>query len=1199
LHTFKHLTKALVLAAVVLLGHPDTARAQLFFTPNPVPFTISGPGGTAGPTSVSVSANTQITSLSVSNINTASGGNWLCAIPSGTTTVNVYIGSGNCSVAATTTQLAANQNYTGTIVVQGNGGTLSGTINVTLGVGTTGGGSGVAAFPSSITFNATPNGQVNSQSVQVTYNGSPQQITSATFTPTSGVSFLNPTFSGSTATFFVTSTNFSNGTYNGTVALGTIFGTVNVQVSLTISSSGSSGVVASPSSVNFFAAQNGQVGTQTVSVTVNGAATSINGFSFTPTSGGVSFITPTVNGSVATLTVNTTNLTNGVYTGTLQLGTFAGSVNVQVTLTIGSGASIVATPNPVTFTMQTGGPNPTPQNVLLTSNGVPISTNQAPTTATNDGLLWLKADLSATPGTVIVSINGTQLSPGSYTGTVTLVTAQGTASFQVNLTVGGASTLQVNPTVLNFAYQVGTSIPLPQNVSITSSGSAITYSVSSSISSGNTPWLVVSPQGQGQTPGTLTVSVQPAGLQAGSSYVGNIQLTPFVGASTVVNIQVNLLVSNSPVLSVSPSSLTFTAQQGSTPANQILTLQSSSSQLNFNVSSSVSTPAGFNWLQVPTQFGSTPGSIPVSVTTSGLGPGTYNGTVSITSQNAGNPSISVPITLVITSGSVLTLSPGALSFAYQIGQSQPQSQTVNVGSPGGQVGFTVASQTNSGGNWLSVSSTTGVAPGSFSVGVTTTGLTAGTYTATLTVTPTSGAAQTMQVTLVVSTTALLVATPSTVTFTAQPATGTTSATVSPSFQNLAITSTDGTQISFGVAVTYSTGGAGWLFVNTSTGVTPSNLSITASPANLGIGRYTATVTLTATSPTTVANSPQTISVIMTVGTNATLTSSPGSLSFSQNVNGAAPAAQTLSISSGSSAVNFSASATTSQGAWLSVSPTSGITPASLTVSANGAGLGAGTYTGQIVLTAAGVAQTTVTVTLTISSGGVGSTGAGSMAHLASAGLWKTIFTLVNNGTVTSQARLNFFDDNGNPLALPLTFPQASPFPQAPVAFIDRTLSPGATLIIESTGPDNQAVQTGWAQLVTSGAINGFAVFRQTVPSGQHEAVVPLETRNPASFVLAFDNTSGFVTGVAMANTAAQSAFVQVIIRDDNGVVIQSNSVALAALGHTSFDLAARFPVAAARRGTVEFQTPAGGGISVLGIRFNPAGTFSTVPAMAK
>ena len=56
---------------------------------------------------------------------------------------------------------------------------------------------------------------------------------------------------------------------------------------------------------------------------------------------------------------------------------------------------------------------------------------------------------------------------------------------------------------------------------------------------------------------------------------------------------------------------------------------------------------------------------------------------------------------------------------------------------------------------------------------------------------------------------------------------------------------------------------------------------------------------------------------------------------------------------------------------------------------------------------------------------------------------------MNTGTVSSQARLNFFDDNGNPLPLPLTFPQASTIAQPPVATIDRTLSPGATLIIES------------------------------------------------------------------------------------------------------------------------------------------------------
>src|SRR5262249_23051941 len=239
------------------------------------------------------------------------------------------------------------------------------------------------------------------------------------------------------------------------------------------------------------------------------------------------------------------------------------------------------------------------------------------------------------------------------------------------------------------------------------------------------------------------------------------------------------------------------------------------------------------------------------------------------------------------------------------------------------------------------------------------------------------------------------------------------------------------------------------------------------------------------------------------------------------------------------------------------------------------------------------------VNLTVGGTSGGLSNAGSMAHLASAGFWKTIITLVNTGTVASQARLNFFDDNGNPLPLPLIFPQISPDAQLPVPSLDRTLGPGATLTIESTGPDFQTVQRGWAQLLTSGNITGFAVFRQSLGANQHEAVVPLETRNAGSYVLAFDNTAGFVTGVAVANTSAQSAFIAVIIRDENGTVLQSNTVPLPPLGHTSFNLTDRFPVTAVRRGLVEFQTPAGGGISVLGLRFNPAGTFSTIPLAAK
>ncbi len=222
---------------------------------------------------------------------------------------------------------------------------------------------------------------------------------------------------------------------------------------------------------------------------------------------------------------------------------------------------------------------------------------------------------------------------------------------------------------------------------------------------------------------------------------------------------------------------------------------------------------------------------------------------------------------------------------------------------------------------------------------------------------------------------------------------------------------------------------------------------------------------------------------------------------------------------------------------------------------------------------------------------------GTMAHLASAGSWKTTITLVNTGTASANAHLHFFGDNGSPLSLPLSFPQSGSPTTA--STLDRTLAAGAMLIIESTGP---VAQVGSAQLTTDGAVSGFAVFKAT-DTGQ-EAVVPLETRNPASFMLAFDNTGGIVTGVAIANVASQAGNVPVVIRDDTGTEIGTGSIALAAEGHKSFvltDATTGFPVTAGKRGTIEFETPAGGQISVLGLRFPPsnANAFTTIPVMAK
>jgi hypothetical protein len=222
-------------------------------------------------------------------------------------------------------------------------------------------------------------------------------------------------------------------------------------------------------------------------------------------------------------------------------------------------------------------------------------------------------------------------------------------------------------------------------------------------------------------------------------------------------------------------------------------------------------------------------------------------------------------------------------------------------------------------------------------------------------------------------------------------------------------------------------------------------------------------------------------------------------------------------------------------------------------------------------------------------------GSGSMAHVASGGGWQTTFTLVNAGLSSVEAQLSFFDNNGSPLALPLKFVQSGATMTAPA--VSQTIAAGATLTIQTEGSYVGASVVGSAQLTTAGNISGFAIFRYD-PTGQ-EAVVPLETRNASAYMLAFDNTNGVATGLALANVSNQAASVPLVVRDDTGKTLGTPTISLAAHGHASFVLTDRYSFAAGKRGTVEFETPAGLQISVLGLRGTAGGAVTTIPVLAK
>src|SRR5206468_1658083 len=90
------------------------------------------------------------------------------------------------------------------------------------------------------------------------------------------------------------------------------------------------------------------------------------------------------------------------------------------------------------------------------------------------------------------------------------------------------------------------------------------------------------------------------------------------------------------------------------------------------------------------------------------------------------------------SGSPITVNPLSMSFSYTIGAPTPPSQTAVIIAVGATLTFTATTSTTSGGNWLSVSPTSGNVATTLTISVNPQGLAAGTYNGTVTLTP-SGA----------------------------------------------------------------------------------------------------------------------------------------------------------------------------------------------------------------------------------------------------------------------------------------------------------------------------------------------------------------------------------------------------------------------------------------------------------------------------
>jgi hypothetical protein len=319
-----------------------------------------------------------------------------------------------------------------------------------------------------------------------------------------------------------------------------------------------------------------------------------------------------------------------------------------------------------------------------------------------------------------VSVQTGSLLPGTYTGDITFA-AQDPVMHSpqhvfVSVTIVPQCSAQVAPGILYFNSNMQQGVPAPQSFTIsstTSCTSPVHWSAKSDAS-----WVTLSAS-SGDTPGSPTVSVNPAGLAAGT-YKASITISTTAG-SQIVLVSFALNKGSEPGLSVSASALDFQGVvNGEDPDMQTLGLvNTGQAPLNWRVATL--TDNGSHWLSVNSQQGvlgprqSTSLEISVSALDKGGAPGHYTGMLKIigtdsTGTPVPNSPFYIPVKFTVNAACSLAVSQNVLTFSVFSGSSVSNAQPVNILASNTcqhPLQWSAVPSTSTGGNWLLVSSNTG------------------------------------------------------------------------------------------------------------------------------------------------------------------------------------------------------------------------------------------------------------------------------------------------------------------------------------------------------------------------------------------------------------------------------------------------------------------------------------------------------------
>jgi hypothetical protein len=671
-------------------------------------------------------------------------------------------------------------------------------------------------------------------------------------------------------------------------------------------------------------------------------------------------------------------LAAGIYTGQITFtahGTRSLSMTVAVTLTISAAGTAFFdnVPGQISFSFQTGTTGPPPQTLQIRNAGTG-TLNWSATVSTADGAAWLAATplTGNAPSTITISITptllpGGGLTAGTFTGQIEFTAAGSSVTVPVSVLVGDSVFRQVNP--LSFTKPFGGADPLPQVISIASTGSNFAFD-SAVVNAKGGAWLKVTSCGSFcTTPEAITVTVTTAATLAAGTYTGEITFTAHGNRAMAMSVPVTLYVKGAAATFFDnmPGQMTFLFQTGTTgpPAQPVQIRDGGAGTLTWTASAT--TADGGSWLRLSTRTGTAPSTVNVSIVPAslpgqGLVAGTFTGQVSFSGPGS---TATLPVTVTVGDSVFRQVNP--IAFVKPFGGANPLPQVLDIASTGTNLAFDSVAITANGGAWLQITSCGSFCTTPEAITVTpnpAVTLAAGTYTGEITFTThgTRNMSMTVPVTLTVALagTAFFDNTPGQMSFSFQ------TATTGPPSQSVQIRN-GGTGTLSWTATTSTGDGGNWLALTPKSGTATSTAKASIVPSSLPGGGLVAGTFVGLVTFNTPGGGSVTIPVAVQVGDSVFRQVNP--ISFTKHVGGANSLPQFITVASTGTNFAFDSVTASANGAsWLQVTSCGSFctTPEVITVTANpSVTLAAGVYTAEIIFTAHGTRTLAMTVPVTL------------------------------------------------------------------------------------------------------------------------------------------------------------------------------------------------------------------------------------------